>query len=78
MSEDEKKNFSFIYTKCHSFNELDFDQIANEYVITFLHNKILLSTQRLLNKIEKEKLQAEFEKVSLMEKIIKLKLQEYE
>ena len=52
--------------------------MANEYVVTFLQNKILLSTQRLSNKIEKEKLQAELEKVSLMEKIIKLKLQEYE
>ena len=78
LSEDEKKKIFFICTKCHLFNELDFDQMANEYVVTFLQNKILLSTQRLSNKIEKEKLQAELEKVSLMEKIIKLKLQEYE
>ena len=78
LSEDEKKKIFFICTKCHLFNELDFDQMANEYVVTFLQNKILLSTQRLSNKIEKEKLRAELEKVSLMEKIIKLKLQEYE
>ena len=52
--------------------------MANEYVVTFLQSKILSSTQRVLNKIEKEKLQAELEKVSLMEKIMKLKLKEYE
>ena len=51
LTEEEKKNFSFICMICCSVNQLDFTQMCNGYTVKLLQNKTF--TANILKEIEK-------------------------